>query len=139
MSILSRKEKMRMAKFVLVGLLNTGVDFAIFVAMVYGLSVSSAWAQLVSYSVGVVNSYVWNRKWTFQASGMGSLRDMIRFVALTGSSFAAATALLLGLEHGLGWPPILAKTASIFVSVAVNYTGSRFWVFRVSSRGERAG
>lgn len=131
------KEKIRMAKFVLVGMMNTGVDFAVFVSLVYGLSFSSAWAQLVSYVIGVVNSYVWNRKWTFQASGNGSVTEAVRFVVLTGTSFAAATALLLVLQHGFGWSPILAKAASVFISMVVNYTGSRFWVFRMESRETR--
>jgi putative flippase GtrA len=124
------KEKWRMAKFVLVGLLNTGVDFAIFVILVYGFAVSTIWAQAVSYTAGVVNSYLWNRKWTFQAQGWGTPGDLLRFMLLNAVSFAAATALLLSLERWMGWTPAAAKMASVAVSLAVNYAGSRFWVFR---------
>lgn len=128
-----------MAKFALVGVINTGVDFVIFIALVYGLSMLSIWAQFISYGFGVINSYWWNRKWTFRSEGQANLGEMLRFFVLTGSSFAAATALLLVLEHGMGWWPILAKALSVAVSVAVNYAGSKFWVFRMESRQNRAG
>jgi putative flippase GtrA len=131
--VLWNKERLRMAKFALVGVFNTGLDFAVFIFLVYGLSFTSVWAQVLSYGIGVVNSYWWNGKWTFQSTGRGTWREMLRFVALTAVSFAAATVLLLVLEHGLGWSPALAKAASVIVSIVVNYSGSRYWVFRMES------
>jgi putative flippase GtrA len=128
-----------MAKFALIGLLNTGVDFAVFMALVYALGVPSMWAQAVSYGCGITNSYWWNRKWTFRAEGKVNWRELLRFVVLNGLSFAAATAVLLGLQHGLGWAPATAKAASILMSLAVNYAGSRYWVFRMETGENRAG
>jgi len=134
MPALNGKEARKVAKFALVGLLNTGVDFAVFVMLVYGFKVPSVWAQLVSYASGVVNSYFWNRLWTFRAGGPGTLQDFARFVILNVVSFAAATAVLLGLEQGLGWAPAAAKAVSVAASLAINYAGSRWWVFRVRDR-----
>jgi putative flippase GtrA len=134
-----RPEHRRMAKFALVGLVNTGVDFTVFMGLVYGLAVPSGWAQAASFSCGIANSYWWNRNWTFRAAGRSNWREAFRFLALNGASFAAATAVLLGVQHGLGWTPVAAKIASIFVSLAVNYAGSRYWVFRMEMRENRAG
>jgi len=130
------KEARKVAKFALVGLLNTGVDFAVFVMLVYGFQVPSVWAQLVSYAPGVVNSYFWNRLWTFRAAGSGTWREFARFATLNIVSFAAATAVLLGLEQRFGWVPAAAKAASVAASLAINYAGSRWWVFRVRDRAD---
>jgi putative flippase GtrA len=134
-----RPEPIRMAKFALVGLLNTGLDFAVFMVLVYGLAVPSGWGQAASYSCGIANSYWWNRRWTFRATNRRSWPELLRFVVLNGVSFAGATAVLLGLQYRLGWAPAGAKAVSILVSLAVNYAGSRYWVFRMETRDNRAG
>ena len=128
-----------MAKFALVGMLNTGVDFAVFIVLVYGLGIAALGAQIASYLCGVANSYWLNRRWTFRAPGRGGWREMLRFLALNGASFAAATAVLLMLKQGLGWPSYAAKIVSILFSTAVNYAGSRYWVFGIARSGNREG
>lgn len=123
------RERMRMAKFALVGVMNTGVDFAVFVLLIYGLG-SPAWlAQTLSYGCGVANSYWLNRRWTFRLSGRIRWHEPVRFAAVNGASFLSATAVLLFLHHGLAWSPWIAKIASIAASMVVNYAGSRYWVF----------
>ncbi len=131
-------EKIKMAKFALVGMLNTGVDFAVFILLVYGFSFASFWAQILSFGCGIANSYVLNRKWTFEAKGRGDWREALRFVALNVTSFGAATVVLLGLQYGWDWPVVYAKAVSVFFSTGVNYAGSRYWVFRMENAGGRA-
>lgn len=119
-----------MAKFAFVGAMNTGVDFAIFAALVYGLRTPTVWAQTVSYLCAFLNSYVWNRSWTFRTSGRIDPRELTRFAVVNALSFLLTTAALLALQKGWNWNPLLAKAASVVVSLIVNYTGSRLWVFR---------
>lgn len=132
------KERNKMVKFALVGVVNTGVDFAIFMLLVYALGVPAWLAQIASYAGGVANSFWLNRRWTFRAAGSGShWREAMRFAAVNGASFLAATAVLIGLHQGFGWSPAAAKAASIAFSMAVNYAGSRYWVFHGSRRENR--
>lgn len=125
------KERMKMVKFALVGVVNTGVDFAVFVLLVYALGVTAWLAQIASYACGVANSFWLNRRWTFRAAGSGGhWREALRFAAVNGASFLAATSVLIGLHEGLGWTPAAAKAASVCFATIVNYVGSRYWVFR---------
>ncbi|MFD0671624.1 GtrA family protein [Cohnella sp. GCM10027633] len=133
-----KQEFVRMAKYALVGVMNTGVDFAVFCALVYGAGVASVWAQVASYGIALANSYVLNRKWTFQARGERQLGDVVRFVAVNAVSFGLSTAALLGLESA-GMESAIAKGCSVFVSMVANYAGYRLWVFRAQPGGERAG
>lgn len=133
-----QEEKIRVAKFALFGVINTGVDFAVFMLLVYGMGIGTAWAQTVSYGCGVVSSYLLNRRWTFGSAGRGNWAEFMRFAAVNAASFAAATAVLLGLQTGAGLSPVAAKAASILFALIVNYTGNRFWVFRMESRRHRA-
>jgi putative flippase GtrA len=132
-------EGKRLAKYALVGGLNTGVDFAVFCVLVYGVGMASIWAQVISYAAGVANSYFLNRYWTFQVIGKKSLSELLRFIIINLISFGVATAILLGLEQW-GLSSAIAKIVSVAFSLAVNYIGYRVWVFSkgMDQRGKRA-
>ncbi len=136
--MLRLSERIKMAKYALVGGLNTGVDFVVFCALIYGAGMDSIGAQTISYIAGVANSYLLNRYWTFQVKGKRGMAEIIRFLLINVFSFLAATALLLGLEHW-GTESAIAKIASVVCSLAVNYAGYRLWVFRgMELQGKRA-
>ncbi|MCD9023963.1 GtrA family protein [Cohnella silvisoli] len=136
--MLRLSEGKRIAKFALVGGLNTGVDFAVFCALVYAAGMATIWAQTISYAAGLINSYLLNRYWTFQVNGQRSLTEMLRFILINALAFGAATAVLLGLEK-LGLESAWAKIASVVCSLVVNYLGYRLWVFRgMELHGKRA-
>ncbi|MFC5528552.1 GtrA family protein [Cohnella yongneupensis] len=125
-----RSEMIRMAKYALVGIMNTGVDFVVFCVLVYAAGFGSAWAQTVSYGVAIGNSYLLNRRWTFQVNKKRQAGDIVRFVAVNLLSFAASTATLLALEN-MGMTAAAAKACSVVVSLIVNYLGYKLWVFRI--------
>ncbi|RUS45965.1 GtrA family protein [Cohnella sp. AR92] len=118
------------AKFATVGAMNTAVDFVVFAVLVYGVDAVTALAQTISYLCGFLNSYLWNRKWTFRSEKRASAKEIGQFAAVNAFSFLLSMAVLLGLEKGLGWNPLAGKLASIVASLAVNYAGSKLWVFR---------
>lgn len=134
-----RKEKLKMAKFALVGTLNTSVDFALFLVLAYGFGVPAWLAHTLSYSTAVANSYWLNRTWTFRADGGSNWPEFARFATVNGVSFAAATATVIGLHEGFGISPLVAKVASIGIAMTVNYIGSRYWVFQMERKQNRSG
>jgi putative flippase GtrA len=50
-----------------IGVLNTVTDFLVFVLLTSGLGYHYIPANMVSYSVGVILSFIMNRKFTFRA------------------------------------------------------------------------
>ncbi|WP_229263806.1 GtrA family protein [Cohnella cholangitidis] len=134
--MLRLSESKKIAKFAIVGGLNTGVDFAVFCTLVYGIGFGTFWAQCISYVAGVANSYLLNRYWTFQVKERRSAGELVRFILVNLLSFGAATLVLLGLESW-GIEPAFAKILSVACSLAVNYVGYRLWVFRVSEKTAR--
>lgn len=66
-------------KFALVGVVNTLIDFAVY-ALLTTIGVNYILAQWISYSAGILNSYVMNRKWTFEKKEKSSKREVISFV-----------------------------------------------------------
>ncbi|MBC8448982.1 MAG: GtrA family protein [Chloroflexi bacterium] len=68
-------------KFLAIGVLNTLVDGALYFALTrwWGLAALPALAKGLSYSAGVLNSFHWNRSWTFKSEASG-LRALLPFV-----------------------------------------------------------
>ncbi|NNU83453.1 GtrA family protein [Geobacillus sp. BMUD] len=128
-----RKEKQAIWRFAVVGVGNTAVDFAVFFLLT-AAGVPAAAAQVASYGAGVANSYVWNRRWTFQMKQKANIGELLRFLAVNGLSLGVSLVVLLAAER-LG-PLWLAKGAATVMGMAVNFVGSRCWVF-AAPRSER--
>jgi len=119
-------------KFLIVGVLNTGVDFGLYfllTRLLFSATDANVFAKGISYSAGVVNSYLWNRSWTFQ-SGDRSWKTFFPFVLvnLIGLGINAGT-LWLGL-HGIGLSEFLALILATGATLIGNFTISKFVVFR---------
>ncbi|ADY55945.1 GtrA family protein [Syntrophobotulus glycolicus DSM 8271] len=114
-------------KYCLVGGVNTAVDLILF----FLLSLIGApllIAQCVGYSGGFFNSFILNRKWTFQTYGPSG-RQFIRFIGLNLFTLALTYGAIVGLHDQLQWPLMISKIISTVLCTGINYTGSRLWVF----------
>lgn len=118
-------------KFSLVGALNTGVDYGVFLLLFHLFALPYLVAHIVSYSCGVVNSYLWNKFWTFRVTGRFTTREALVFLLVN-----LAALLLAGLTLGLfveilKFSETAGKVCAIPVSLLINFLGNRFFVFTV--------
>lgn len=136
----------QIVKFAIVGVLNTLVDFAVFQA----LNLLLGWvyiAQVVGYTCGIINSYLWNSNWTFRKQRTRSFREIALFVLVNLASLGVSLAVIwlcrevLGItnEWVAGWMPTalagfikgdtVDKLIATFFAIVVNYLGNRLLVF----------
>ena len=121
-------------KFVLVGLSNTLISYAIFALALRALP-DIVWqallSQVLSYSGGTLWSYYWNRRWSFR-SRESIASEMPRFVAVQVLCLTLS-AFLVGLAVDvLGFPATLSWIAVMGGIVVINFLLLRLWVFRTS-------
>lgn len=113
-------------RFATVGVSNTVIDFVVFMLLQSVTGVVAA--QFIGYGAGTLNSYLWNRRWTF-ARGKGfDFSEMIRFL-LVNITVAIITAIAISLVP-VSIPVWIAKVAVTILGLAINYTVSKLWVFR---------
>ena len=118
-------------KFVLVGVLNTLVDAVFYVVLTrwLGLGGRPALAKALSYGAGVINSYAWNRTWTFK-SDTKILATLAPFV-LTGLAGAAISSA--GMHFALEILALPEAAAFLLATAATyvwNFLVTKFVVFR---------
>jgi putative flippase GtrA len=115
-------------RFVAVGILNTGVDYGGFLLLT-AVGLPALPAHALSYTAGLLNSFFWNKFWTFRAAGRFSLGEIIRFVIVNLAALALSGGIMeLGIRVFL-LPDFIAKAAALPFSFAVNFIGNRLWVF----------
>lgn len=119
-------------KFNAVGLLNTLIDFAVF-TLLHSLGMMNAPAQVISYSAGTANSFFWNKKVTFRdratnQRGSGRLQ-LVKFIVLNLAVLGISVLLMHFLTDSFGIQVLIAKVLVTFVTVIINFFGSRMWVF----------
>jgi putative flippase GtrA len=120
------------ATFAVIGLMNTLVDFGVFLLAITYLTASLIAANVLSWAVAVTGSYVMNSFITFAAQSGGRLR-LRAYFGFIGSGVAgliANTATLLIAAKLLLLPVVLAKVLAIGASFVVNFSLARFVVFR---------
>lgn len=141
----------QIAKFGFVGIINTGIDFAIFNVLIYVTGIySGIWLlvfNIVSFGVAVINSYFLNKYWAFKASGAVQSAEVFKFVSVSiiGLILNSTVVYFLGTFFILGYRlsasatyiylPIglwdnLAKLAATAVSLVWNFIGYKLFVFK---------
>ncbi|MDQ0645057.1 GtrA family protein [Microbacterium murale] len=124
----------RSARFILVGLLNTSIDFAI-LFLLTRLGVGIFVANMISTSVALVFSFFANRSITFRAGGDKRVQIM-KFAAVTLAALWLVQPAIIGvvsmLLGGLMAEPLVllvGKGCATIVSMIWNYFLYAWFVF----------
>ena len=131
----------QIVKFVVVGVSNTAVDFAVLNGLIFLTGIASGTPyslfKAASFVVAVGNSYFWNKRWTFRHdSGMGA-GEFSKFAAVnicgvvlnSGAVYIVTTFVgPLGGLHPQLWLNI-AKGIALPLSTAWNFFGTKFLIF----------
>ena len=130
-------------KFAVVGVLNSGVDFGLLNSLILVTGVVSGAGFLafksISVTVAVVNSYFWNKFWTFEAAkSAGTRRELSAFLVVTllavGLNVVGAHVIVnvIGAPRGIStrlWANIGAISGA-GLTLFTNFFGYKFYVFR---------
>lgn len=122
------KKWLSLIKFALVGVVNTLIDFIIY-ALLTHVNLNYITAQCISYSAGVLNSYMMNRSWTFNQKGKGSKHEFFTFIGVNLITLVMTTFLLTVFYNWLGLSLIVSKLLVTGMSVGINYIGTKTFVF----------
>ncbi len=118
----------QIVRYCTVGAANTAVDWLVFgILTLCGMLYMPA--QVLAYTSGMVNSFIFNRQWTFAVQGMADLGEVAKFLILNTASLALSAVLLFLFHQEMGLNLWLAKAATTVIIMAFNFLGSRMWVF----------
>lgn len=129
-----RREIGYVLKFLVVGVLNTLVGLGSIYACKYFFSISDVPANAIGYALGLTNSFLWNRRWTFAQAGRTRI-TIIRFALVFVVAYATNLATMMVLRGSLGIDAYLAHALATAPYTAIFYLGSRYFVFVEGRKG----
>ena len=150
------KNTQQFSKFIVIGCSNFLVSFAVFFlfynylplsdalfnflgatgvslqAAIHGTgaaSLDATLANIIGYSAGILNSFTWNKLWTFKAQ-YETVRQFKRFLLLNLACLLLSSACLFLFTDLLEWPYMPVWLITMTAITMVNFIGSKHWVFR---------
>lgn len=141
--LVKNKSFLQFGKFFVVGILNTGLDFAILNFLMWMSNTyegqSIVYFNTISFSIAVLNSYILNKYWTFGDSSKAQApQQFMKFFGVsaigwglnTGIMYSVTTLIspIFGLSPAL-WANF-AKLMATGVVLAWNFAGYKLFVFK---------
>ena len=143
----NKKGLVHFFKFQTVGIVNFFVDYGVLSLLNLVLGWPLVLSNIISYTCGVINSFVFNRFWTFKMKlkffGVYSIRlprhtihpvflsaDFMKFIFVNLVSLGVNTLAVYILGDLYGLPNIIAKLIATVFSFTVNFAGNKLLVFK---------
>ncbi|NOY99342.1 MAG: GtrA family protein [Chloroflexi bacterium] len=125
------KITVQIAKFMTVGVLNTAIDAGTYFALTRWLGLGSLpiTAKGIAYVVGMVNSFFWNRTWTFESQGSAWRAAGLFTLTHVAALGINAGTMALSLD-ALGLPEIVALGLATAASFVWNFALNKVVVFK---------
>lgn len=127
---------LQLVRFGLVGGLGFVVNIAVYTLCVHAIGIDYHLAAVIAWLVAVVNNFVLNRHWTFDARAGKVHFQAVRFVVVSLVALGFSLLVLVLLVELGGLPKVPAQALAVATSMPLNFLGNKLWSFR--DEGEEA-
>jgi len=120
-------------KFAVVGVFNTIIDFVVFLLLtrlIHFFGEHVLYANIISFSVAVTNSYLLNRRWTFRSKDTERVKQYIRFFSINATGLGVNTLLLYLFVYHAHLYDVIAKALAIGITLFWNFFLNKWLVFK---------
>ncbi len=123
---------LQLVRFGLVGGTGFVVNLVVYALCAQALGIDYRAASVVAWLVAVLNNFLLNRHWTFDAAA-GSVRfQAIRFFVVSLVAEAFSLVLLTVLVESAGVAKVPAQALAVAASMPLNFLGNKLWSFRAA-------
>ena len=123
-----KKTIVQFIKFCIIGISNAVVQLGIYYLLLY-LNIYYLLANIIAFVFAVLNSYFWNRKFTF-AKKETTVFIIIRLYASYGITTLLGTGLLYLFVDIVGISKIISPVINICITTVLNFFLNKYFVFR---------
>jgi putative flippase GtrA len=120
----------QLIRFATVGGTGYAINLATFTVFVHVVGVDFRIAATLAFLVAVTNNFVFNRHWTFRATGPRAHTQAWRFLTVSVVAFLFNLGVLDALVTGLGMAEVPAQALAIAAATPLSFLGNKLWTFR---------
>jgi len=121
---------LQLVRFGLVGGFGFVVNLAVYSLFVHPIGVDYRVAAVAAWLVAVLNNFVLNRIWTFDARAGRAHFQALRFLVVSLVAEGFSLLLLTVLVEGGGLAKVPAQALAVAASMPLNFLGNKLWSFR---------
>lgn len=122
-------------KFAIIGVMNTLIDVAVYTVLAGALHVNVYVSQVAGYTCGGLNSYIFNRSWTFKTEEGFFSRELIKFIVVTLAMLGLSLGILYVFYDMMHLNYFIAKIITTVLVLVVNFVVNNLWVFKKKTVG----
>lgn len=121
------------SRFSVIGVINTLVDFTVFTVFNGFIGVNYTFSQVIGYSCGVINSFIFNKKWTFSDANnnKGIYKELVKFIIVNSVSLMVTLVSMKILVKDLKVNVYISKIIVTFIAQAINFLSYKLLVFNI--------
>lgn len=123
----------QLLRFTLVGLLNTGLGYAVIFACMGWLGWNPFASNVAGYAVGMLVSFTLNRQFTFRSTG-DARREGARFLLIFLLAYLANLIVLWLLVRWLQLDVVVSQVLAGVVYFGMSFVLNKYYVFADRSR-----
>lgn len=123
-------------RYVVVGLASNALSYLLYLLATW-LGTGPKTAMTWVYLLGVLQTYVFNKKWSFRFAGAAA-PALVRYAAAYAMGYVVNFLGLMLLVDKAGLPHQLVQGVMIVVVAIMLFLAQRYWVFPKASRTELA-
>jgi len=120
-------------KFGLVGIINTLISICFYILLV-NIGLHYILANILSYLIGVLNSYYWNKKWVFNYHD-NHLSVFVKFLLVNLIVLGINTLSLYVCVHLIGMNKYEAQLIATAIGMGINFILNQKWTFETDKNG----
>lgn len=132
---------LQLLRFAAIGTLNTALDFIILNYVTKSLGITSGFElgvlNIISFSAAIIQSYIWNKAWTFSSGSASPLNNAFRLVVVGGLGFISFLLVLIGAAYAVVDNYYLFILVVFLIAEIIIWYG--FGLRLISQQGEQVG
>ncbi len=124
---------LQLNRFILVGVLNTVITITIFLFLTNFVKLDYRLSNSIGYIIGVINSFIWNKKWTFKTKN--SLKsEFLKFIVVFIISYFINFLIVIYFKEHLRFNKNISQMIGIIFYTLSFFIGSKIFVFKKKVR-----
>ena len=120
---------LQLVRFGIVGSAGFVVNIAVYALCVHALAIDYHVAAVIAWTVAVINNFVLNRHWTFDAGDGRASFQAPRFFFVSLIALGASLLMLMLLVEIVGLQKVPAQAIAVAASMPLNFLGNKLWSF----------
>jgi putative flippase GtrA len=124
---------LQLVRFGLVGGAGFVVNLLVYTLFVHGVGAEYRVASIAAWLVAVLNNFVLNRHWTFDARGGQARFQAIRFLLVSIVAEVFSLLLLTFFVEVALLAKVPAQALAVAGSMPLNFLGNKLWTFRAAA------